>query len=443
MKKPIAFALVCLLASLGVFGNQISEDQQRFVKKYEKHAKLVPPGEALIHSDPEPELGSGFVELYNGRDLSGWTPLGGHCTFEAEDEVIIGTTVPGSPSTYLSTERDDYEDFIFTAELKWVVEGNSGVMFRAMRKGKDGQTVYGPQCEMEGSFADNRRGWSGGIYGQSDGGWIYPLWLDEHKAAREALKKDEWNRVTIKAIGKEIKTWVNAVPAAYWIDEKGEYEKGFFSLQVHSGKQGEIHFRNIKVKEFEPEWTDLFASGDFSGWTKVNGKPVSHHWTIDDGVVYRGKDGGGGIITKQDYEDFELRFDWKISEAGNSGIKYRSRGRLGLEYQVLDDEKHKDGKNPTHRAGSIYDILAAPDDKTMHPPGEWNSGRIVADGNRIEHWLNGKLVAAIDLDSDDWKRRFESSKYRKHEGFGTWTGPILLQDHWDDVWYRNVRIREL
>jgi len=197
------------------------------------------------------------------------------------------------------------------------------------------------------------------------------------------------------------------------------------------------------VEELESGWTDLFAAGDFSKWSKVNGDPVPKQWTINDGIVHRGKLGGGSIITKRHYKDFELRFDWKISEAGNSGIKYRSRGHLGLEYQILDDEKHKDGKDPTHRAGSIYDILAADADKPINPPGEWNSGRIVVDGERVEHWLNGRLVAAIDLGSDDWKQRFESSKYKKHEGFGTWTGPILLQDHYDKVWYRNLRIREL
>lgn len=440
MKRTLALTLTCLLVASAGFGYQISEDQQRFIKKYKNHSKVVPPEEALINEEPEPALCCGFVDLYNGKDLSGWTPLGGHCRFEARGDAIVGTTVPGSPSTYLSTERNDYEDFIFTAELKWEEDGNSGIMFRAMRKGKEGQTVYGPQCEMEG-FSQNRN-WSGGIYGQSDGGWIYPLWLDAHKEARNALKKGEWNRVTIQAVGNEIKTWINGVPAARWIDEKGEYEKGFFSLQVHSGKKGKIYFRNIKVKEIEPEWKNLFASGDFSGWTKVNGKPVPRQWTIEDGVVHREKN-GGSIITKDHYKNFDLRFDWKISEGGNSGIKYRSRAHLGLEYQILDDDKHKDGKNPTHRVGSIYDILAADEDKTVNAPGEWNSGRILVDGDRVEHWLNGSLVAKIDLGSMEWQQRFENSKYRKHEGFGTWTGPILLQDHQDKVWYRHMRIREL
>jgi hypothetical protein len=248
MKKITLLSSVCLVLLSLAEGNQISESQQSYIARYEKQILKVAPGDALINTDAEPELSDGFVSLYNGKDLEGWTPRGGHCTFEASGESIVGTTVKGSPSTYLSTDREDYTDFIFTAELKWVVDGNSGIMFRAQRKpGGKGETVFGPQCEMEG--LGNDRGWSGGIYGQSAGGWLYPLWLDAHKEARNALKENEWNRVTIQAIGNNVKTWVNGIPAAHWETEK--YLKGFFSLQVHSGQRGTIHFRNIKVKELE------------------------------------------------------------------------------------------------------------------------------------------------------------------------------------------------
>ena len=121
---------------------------------------------------------------------------------------------------------------------------------------------------------------------------------------------------------------------------------------------------------------DLFPSDNFSQWTKVNGKPVGSGWMIEDGVIHR-KSLSGDIITKEKFKDFELTFEWKISEAGNSGIKYRTRGSLGLEYQVLDDQKHRDNKNPTHRAGSLYELVAAPDSKSLNPVGEWNSGKII------------------------------------------------------------------
>ena len=249
--KITSVSLVTLLAlTLVCQAGEIAESQKKWIKVYEKQANIPNPADMLVNTDAEPDLKKGFTNLYNGKDLEGWVPLGGHCTFEAKGDTIVGTTIKGSPSTYLSTTKDDYTDFVFTAELKWIVDGNTGVMFRAAAKpgkGKGKETVFGPQAEMEG-FAKERY-WSGGIYGQSAGGWIYPLWLEEHEAARKALKKDGWNRITVQAKGDTIKTWINGAPAAHWKTE--EYKSGFFSLQIHSGSKGEVHFRNIKVKELK------------------------------------------------------------------------------------------------------------------------------------------------------------------------------------------------
>ena len=187
---------------------------------------------------------------------------------------------------------------------------------------------------------------------------------------------------------------------------------------------------------------DLFAQDDFSQWTKVDGKPVGNGWIIQEGVIHR-KSLNGDIITKEKFKDFELTFEWKISQAGNSGIKYRTRGRLGLEYQILDDQKHRDNKNPTHRAGSLYELVAAPDSKPLKPVGAWNKGRIVADGKQIQHWLNGEKVVEINWGTKEWKKRFQKSKYHKSQGFGSWKGPILLQDHNDPVWYRELWVKHL
>lgn len=252
MKNPCLLLVIALILSAcsANTGHQIAESQKKWVEVYEKQANVPNPEDMLVNKDPEPDLSSGFVSLYNGQNLEGWTPKGGHCEFEAKGDTIVGTTVPGSPSTYLSTNKSDYQDFVFTAELKWIEDGNTGVMFRAKSRpgeGKDEgrEIVFGPQAEME-AFSKERY-WSGGIYGQSAGGWIYPMWLEEHEAARNAMKRDGWNRITISAKGDTIKTWLNGVPAAHWKDT--EYNHGFFSLQVHSGKSGQVLFRNIKVKE--------------------------------------------------------------------------------------------------------------------------------------------------------------------------------------------------
>ncbi|MGC6423955.1 MAG: 3-keto-disaccharide hydrolase [Lentimonas sp.] len=444
MKKITLFPLACLVLSLATHAHQISEDQLIFVKKYEKQKSIIPAEEALLNTDAEPDLTDGFVDLYNGENLEGWEPIGGTCLFEANGDMITGTCVPGSPSTYLSTKKTDYKDFIFTVEMKWDVDGNSGVMFRTGRtQGKKGETVRGPQIEMEGFEShEGKRGWSGGVYGQGYAAWIYPLWLDAHKDARAALKPGEWNRLTIHAEGETVKTWVNGVPAAHWVD--GQFLEGFFGLQVHAGRKGKIHFRNIKVRDLGAalEWEDLFATGDFSNWTNPKGGPVGKGWSIEDGVIFRG-DKAWSLNTKKKYKDFELRFEWKISEAGNSGIKYRAYESLGLEYQILDDEKHYDRQKPSHRAGSLYALVPAPDDKPLKPAGEWNTGRIVANGDHIEHWLNGVKIVEIEYGTDDWFERFNKSKYKKHKDFGNWEGSIHLQDHNDDAWFRNVMIREL
>ncbi len=445
MKYLATLLIACVSLSSFACANKISSDQQGFVDRYKKQKDIIPPEEALINTDREPELSQGFIHLYNGENLDGWVSLGGVCTFEPNGEMITGTCVKDSPSTYLSTTKTDYKDFIFTIEMKWEVDGNSGVMFRSASKpGEQFEKVYGPQVEMEGFEShDGKRKWSGGIYGQGYAAWIYPLWLDAHAEARAALKAGEWNRLTIHAEGETVKTWVNGVPASHWVDDG--FLEGFFSLQVHSGRKGKIHFRNIMVKELnvEPEYEDLFGTGDFSKWTNPKGGPVGNGWVIENDVIYRGGLKPGSINTIENYKDFELRFDWKISEAGNSGVKYRARGGLGLEYQLLDDEKNADSEQPNHRAGSLYDLVAAANNKPLNPAGEWNRARIIANGNHIEHWLNGEKVVEIEYGTEDWTERFELSKYSKHEGFGEWTGTIHLQDHQSPVWYKNVKIRKL
>lgn len=237
----------CLLTSLVVAGT-LDKSQNEWYEHYKKQENAPQPEEMLLNTDAEPELTEGFKPLFNGKDLEGWTPKGGTCKFEVIDGCIVGTCVEGSNSTYLSTEADDFTDFIFTCEMMWEVDSNSGVMFRARVRSdkKNREVVYGPQAEMEGT--EKNRGWSGGIYGQSCGGYFYPLWLEEHKQIRGALKKEGWNRLTILAQGNVVKTWVNGVPAAHWVDD-GSYPKGFFGLQIHKGKQGVVRFKDLRVKE--------------------------------------------------------------------------------------------------------------------------------------------------------------------------------------------------
>ena len=229
---------------------KISKSQADWYEKYKDQENIPNPDAMLLNRDPEPDLEEGFTNLYNGKDLTGWNLKGGECLFEAKGEKIIGKTVVGTGSTYLCSDKP-YRDFVFSAEIMWVVDMNTGIMFRSQVRNdeKGREIVFGPQAEMEGH--ERGRGWSGGVYGQSCGGYWYPLWLDQHEEVRNALKPGEWNRITIKAKGDTVKTWVNGIPAAHWLND--DYLEGFIGLQVHAGKKGEVEFRNIKVKPFISE----------------------------------------------------------------------------------------------------------------------------------------------------------------------------------------------
>jgi hypothetical protein len=182
------------------------------------------------------------------------------------------------------------------------------------------------------------------------------------------------------------------------------------------------------------------------GYNKEPGWPEG--WEISEGVLHR-KSGGGDLQTVEEFQDFDLRFGWKVSEGGNSGVMYRvSREKgpayeTGPEYQVLDDAKHQDGKNPLTSSGSLYGLYA-PSEDVSKPAGEWNSARIVVKGKNVRHFLNGKKVVDAEIGSEDWNKRLAASKFASWPKFAkNDRGFIVLQDHGDEVWYRNVRIKKL
>ena len=193
-------------------------------------------------------------------------------------------------------------------------------------------------------------------------------------------------------------------------------------------------------------WTVLFDGSSTDQWRGYRKDSFPAGWVIEDGSLVR-KARGGDIITKEQYDNFELELEWKVAPGGNSGVMYRVTEEenapylTGPEYQVLDDERHADGKRPETSSGSFY-AMYAPAKKVVKPAGEWNKTRIVVDGNHVEHWLNGEKVVACEMWSDDWKARLAASKFAAWKKFATNSkGHIVLQDHGDLVWYRNVRIR--
>jgi len=192
----------------------------------------------------------------------------------------------------------------------------------------------------------------------------------------------------------------------------------------------------------EGEWESLFDGKTLKGWQSGKGAPVSKGWIVVDGCIHR-ESRGGDILSAEEYEDFELELEWKVAPKSNSGIKYRFKGGLGPEYQVLDDEQHGNGKNPKTSAAAMYAMFACNDRKELKPLGEFNQARIVARGTKLEHWLNGKKVLEADTSSPAWASAKAASKFKGKKGYGEGAGRILLQDHGDKVWYRNIRIRRL
>jgi hypothetical protein len=195
-------------------------------------------------------------------------------------------------------------------------------------------------------------------------------------------------------------------------------------------------------------WTLLFDGSSLDGWRGYNMKSLPDGWAAVDGTLAR-VGSGGDIITESQFRDFELTFEWKVDTGGNSGVFYRAAEGQELiyhsapEYQVLDDANHRDGQSPLTSAGSDYALHAAPRG-LVKPAGEWNSGRIVVEGDRTEHWLNGSKAVEYERHTEEWAELVRNSKFVEWPAYGIAdVGHIGLQDHGDPVWYRNMKLRVL
>ena len=426
-----------------------------------------------------------WQSLFNGKDLKGWKQLNGKARYEVKNGAIVGTTVLGEPNSFLTTEKD-YGDFILEVDFKVDSSMNSGIQFRSLslpqyNKGR----VHGYQFEIDPS----KRGWSGGIYDEARRDWLYTG--DMNPNARNAFKQGVWNKARVECIGNSIRTWLNGVPVAHLIDDVTA--KGFIALQVHSignkkdqGRQ--ISWKNIRIQtqnlvpaplqqvfvvnlipnnlsEAEKKYgvSFLFDGNDISQWRGAYKDAFpANGWKVTDGtLIVLPTDGsestnGGDIVTKKEYGAFVLQFDFKLTDGANSGVKYfvtesekNAGSAIGLEYQILDDEKHPDAKlgavgNRT--LASLYDLIPSlPEKRARRPIGEWNRGivKVYTDG-RVEHWLNGWKVLEYQRGVPYYRALVARSKYAQWENFGMAPkGHILLQDHGNLVSFRNIKIMEI
>lgn len=441
---------------------------------------------SLSSCDAQPKDDTPWVDLFNGSNLNGWTQKGGDANYAVKDNMIVGTTVSNTPNSFLTTDKM-YGDFIMEVEYKVDSTMNSGIQIRSnsIPQYQDGR-VHGYQIEIDPSD----RAWSGGIYDEGRRGWLNTL--EGNPDAQKAFKQNDWNKYRIEAIGDTIKTWINDVAAAYLIDDKDA--SGFIALQVHSigdntkdaGKK--VMWKNIKIltddlskyaqksssspimtnnqlsiDEKNNGWELLWDGKTTDGWRggKLDEFP-ENGWEIKDGVLSVLPSGGaesaagGDIVTRKKYGDFELKVDFMITEGANSGIKYyvdtdlnKGEGSsIGLEYQILDDERHPDAKlgaqEGSRTMASLYDLIKADPDKPVNAIGEWNTAYLVSKDGHIEHWINGMKVLEYDRFSPEFLQLVKESKYKDWPNFGEFKqGNILLQDHGNLVSFKNIKIKPL
>lgn len=212
-------------------------------------------------------------------------------------------------------------------------------------------------------------------------------------------------------------------------------------------------------------WITLFDGKTLNGWHSYGKTTTGKSWKVENGAIrldasskkgYQSEE-GGDAVTNDEFENFDLKLEWKISEKGNSGIifyihedpkKYTETWNTGLEMQVLDNGTptrlgHPDGKLYSHRAGDLYDLLAAKDG-VAKPAGEWNQVEIISNKGKLDFYMNGQHTLSTTLWNDTWRQMLAISKFNTMPDFGTFKkGKIALQDHGNDVWYRNIRIKKL
>ncbi len=218
--------------------------------------------------------------------------------------------------------------------------------------------------------------------------------------------------------------------------------------------KGQAGINTLTKKEVKEGWKLLFDGQNPSQWRSVNKETFPDKgWSVQEGCMVSG--GGGSIVSRTEYGNFDLVWEWKMMDAGgNSGVKYfvkeGPKDALGIEYQMLDDAGHpwtKDGRMKPfdyHTNGAVYEIYPPSSKKIDKPVGEWNTSRVLSKGNHVEHWLNGAKIAEYERGSEDFKVQVSKSKFKDVPNFGLHEkGLLMLTDHGSIVYFKNLKIREL
>lgn len=221
------------------------------------------------------------------------------------------------------------------------------------------------------------------------------------------------------------------------------------ALALHIAPATAQSLNALTITEKQTGWRLLFDGKSLSGWRTYNKQSApGAGWKVENGLLKKAAgERGGDIVTDDQFGDFEFSWEWRISKGGNNGVKYlvteKRTSAPGHEYQMIDDDGHPDGKlGPKRQTAAFYDVLPPAADKPLKTVGEWNASRVIVQGNHVEHWLNGTMVLAYELDGDATKAAIANSKFKNAPAFGTKIrGHIMLTDHQDECFFRNIKIR--
>jgi hypothetical protein len=230
----------------------------------------------------------------------------------------------------------------------------------------------------------------------------------------------------------------------------------FTACNNAENKTTETTTTEVKAAASDSGWVTLFDGKTTAGWHSYGKATVTERWKVADDALYvdTTKQGaeGGDLCTAEEYDNFDLKLEWKIAPNGNSGIifyvnedttKYHNTYETGPEMQVLDNNGHPDAKIIKHRAGDLYDLISC-NKETVKPVGEWNEVEIISKDGKLDFYLNSTNVVSTTMWDDNWKKMIAGSKFKTMPGFGTYKkGRIALQDHGNTVWYRNIKIKKL
>jgi len=375
----------------------------------------------------------GFVPLFDGKTLDGWHTLPGG-KWEVKDGVIVGTSEKSESRHGLLVTDKTFSDFTVQTKFK-VVKGNSGFYFRS-EKVDHRVGVHGFQADVDNSNKVS------GLYETGGRAWVKQ---PDPKLIEKIYKPDDWNQMTVTAVGGDITGSLNGHKTVEVQDDPGR-RQGHIAFQLHGGTDMEVLFKDVVIRCEESStddtdndqagFTPMFNGQDLTGW-KTTG-----NWIVeDDGVVaLHPRPGEHGwtryddyLTTARKYKNFILDLEFKFEKAGNSGVFLRVRDpkdqvKTGFEVQILDTHGKPEPVGEHDCGGVIH--TAAPSKNMVKPAGQWNRYIITCDGPRLKVVFNGEQVIDLELDKTDLKDR-------PPEGY------IGFQDEGKPVWYRNVRIKEL